>query len=237
MPGRSARDTLPSIAKAGSGNRTPVAWLEARSRAARPIPHVLQARAEGEGVEPSRLIARLISNQMPSPFGLPFRFSRSIISTGGRSRTSDCRLNRAPPYRLATPVSKFAVDRNAIFLHNKFMDFRWNEWNVEHIKMTKAKPYWKMNLIELAKATEQFDKPFIIDESRPLTAAERAQWEKVRRKRGRPKIGKGFKRVSLSLEQDLLRRVTTLAKKRRISRSRLIALVLTDALAQERTAR
>jgi Ribbon-helix-helix protein, copG family len=103
--------------------------------------------------------------------------------------------------------------------------------------MTKPKPYWKMSSTELSKATEQFDKPFIVDESRPLTSAERGRWEKVRRKRGRPKIGKGFKRVSLSLEQDLLQRVTSLAKKRRISRSRLIALVLTNALAQERTAR
>jgi hypothetical protein len=48
------------------------------------------------------------------------------------------------------------------------------------------------------------------------------------------KVGKGFKRVSLSLEQDLLKRVTSLAKKRRISRSGLIALVLTDALAREK---
>ncbi len=43
------------------------------------------------------------------------------------------------------------------------------------------------------------------------------------------------KRVSLSLEQDLLRRVTNLAKKRHISRSSLIVRVLTDALAQEAT--
>ena len=99
--------------------------------------------------------------------------------------------------------------------------------------MTKPKPYWKMKPNELSKATEQFDEPFVIDKSRPLTPAERAQWQRVRRKRGRPKVGKGFKRVSLSLEQDLLRRVTSLAKKRHISRSRLIAIVLTDALAQE----
>jgi hypothetical protein len=96
-----------------------------------------------------------------------------------------------------------------------------------------TKPHWKMKPHELAKATEQFDEPFVVDKSRALTSAERDQWERVRRKRGRPKVGKGFKRVSLSLEQDLLLRVTSLAKKRRISRSRLIALVLTDALAQE----
>ncbi len=32
--------------------------------------------AEGEGVEPSRLIARPISNRVPSPFGLPFRVKK-----------------------------------------------------------------------------------------------------------------------------------------------------------------
>ena len=31
-------------------------------------------QAEGEGVEPSRLIARPFSRRLPSPFGLPFRF-------------------------------------------------------------------------------------------------------------------------------------------------------------------
>ena len=103
--------------------------------------------------------------------------------------------------------------------------------------MTKSKPYWNMNAKELSKATEPFDKPFIVEQSRPLTAAERDQWARVRRKRGRPKVGKGFKRVSLSLEQGLLRRVTNLAKKRRISRSRLVALVLTEALAAERQSR
>ena len=100
--------------------------------------------------------------------------------------------------------------------------------------MTKPKPYWKMNATELSKATEQFDKPFVVDQSRDLTSAERSQWKRVRPKRGRPKIGEGFKRISLSLEQDLLRRVTSLAKKRRISRSRLVAIVLTEALAAER---
>ena len=96
-----------------------------------------------------------------------------------------------------------------------------------------TKPHWKMTPSELLKATKQFDEPFVIDKSRALTSAERKQWESVRRKRGRPKVGKGFKRVSLSLEQDLLRRVTNLAKKRRISRSRLVAIVLTEMLAAE----
>jgi hypothetical protein len=57
-----------------------------------------RAHAEGEGVEPSRLIARLFSRQLPSPIGLPFR-----SSCGGRNRTCNRLLNREPPYHWATP--------------------------------------------------------------------------------------------------------------------------------------
>ncbi len=46
--------------------------------------------AEGEGVEPSRLIARPNSSRVPSPLGLPFR----PCSTGGRNRTCELLFNR-----------------------------------------------------------------------------------------------------------------------------------------------
>ena len=55
-------------------------------------------QAEGEGVEPSRLIARPFSRRLPSPVGLPFR-----SSCGGRNRTCNRLLNREPPYHSATP--------------------------------------------------------------------------------------------------------------------------------------
>jgi hypothetical protein len=97
----------------------------------------------------------------------------------------------------------------------------------------KSKKYWEMNAKELAESTKNFDEPFVVDQSRPLNPAEREQWDRARRKRGRPKLGQGFKRVSVSLEQGLLKRVTALAKKSRISRSRLVARVLEQALAQE----
>ena len=44
-------------------------------------------KAEGEGIEPSRLIARPGSGRVPSPIGLSFR----VFSSGGRNRT------RVPP--------------------------------------------------------------------------------------------------------------------------------------------
>jgi len=95
------------------------------------------------------------------------------------------------------------------------------------------KPHWEMTAKELAEATNQFDEPFVVDQSRALTASDRQKWDKVRNQRGRPRTGKGFKRVSVSLEQELLTRVTALAKKRRISRSRLIARALEHVLAVE----
>ena len=82
----------------------------------------------------------------------------------------------------------------------------------------KQKPYWDMRPNELAEATKRFDEPFVADQARPLTPAEREEWKQVRRKRAKPKDGQGSKRVSVSLQRELLDRVTALAKKRRISR-------------------
>lgn len=94
----------------------------------------------------------------------------------------------------------------------------------------KRKKYWEMNSEELAAATKQFDEPFVAEKSRPLTAAERQQWARVKRKRGRPRVGQGYQRISLSLERGLLARVTACAKKRGLTRSRLVAQVLEAAL-------
>jgi hypothetical protein len=58
--------------------------------------------------------------------------------------------------------------------------------------------------------------------SRPLYARERAQWRRFK-KLGRPKIGKGGKASSLTVERDLLKRADAYAKRHGISRARLIA--------------
>lgn len=89
-----------------------------------------------------------------------------------------------------------------------------------------------MTTEELAEATKQFNEPFVVDRSRPLTPAEREQWNRIKRKRGRPKVGQVFKRVSVSIEQGLLGRATALARKRGVSRSKLFADLLEKALAE-----
>ncbi len=95
------------------------------------------------------------------------------------------------------------------------------------------KKYWEMTTEELAKATANFDEPMVAEQSRPLTPAEKERWKKAKRKKGRPRVGQGFKRVSLSIEQSLLRRVSAVAKKRRLSRSQFFAQAVARELAGE----
>lgn len=94
------------------------------------------------------------------------------------------------------------------------------------------KKYWEMNTEELERATKQFDKPIAADVARELTVEEKDQWQRVQRKRGRPKVGKGFKRISISLERGLLDRVTAYARKQRVPRSQFLAEVVEAALAK-----
>jgi hypothetical protein len=58
--------------------------------------------------------------------------------------------------------------------------------------------------------------------SRPLNARERAQWRRFQAK-GRPKIGKGAKTISLTVEKNLLKRADAYAKRLGISRAALVA--------------
>jgi len=95
------------------------------------------------------------------------------------------------------------------------------------------KKYWEMTSQELAEATKHFDEPMVVEQSRPLTSAERQQWRKAKRKPGRPRLGQGFQRISLSIEKGLLKRANSLARKRQISRSLLFAQVLEHELAKE----
>ena len=97
-----------SAASSGRRGRTSVAWFKARGPTASRSPIRFQSalresnpprqlgrlepkpfgqgrrKAEGEGVEPSRLIARPLSRRLPSPIDLTFR----IQSSGRRDRTS-----------------------------------------------------------------------------------------------------------------------------------------------------
>jgi len=67
------------------------------------------------------------------------------------------------------------------------------------------KPYQNMTTAELAEATKEFDAPGTIDRTRPMTAAERAEEYRGRHPGGRPRIGRGSRRINITVERGLLR--------------------------------
>ena len=85
----------------------------------------------------------------------------------------------------------------------------------------KVKHAEDMSAAELAEATREFDQPDAFARARPMTAAERAEEGVLRR--GRPRIGQGAKKISISLERGVLRDADALARKRGVKRSELIA--------------
>ena len=56
--------------------------------------------------------------------------------------------------------------------------------------------YARMTAANLRSETAEFDKEMVVAKSKPLTAEERAWWERVRRRPGRPRRGRGAKVIS-----------------------------------------
>ncbi len=134
------------------------------------------------------------------------------------------------------------------------MLYRWNDWNVGHAsngpvrlrdtghspltsqmmknhkKVSRSEAFLALRDEERERRWREFDKPFIADTSRPLAKAQRALWEKAKRKPGRPRRGAGAKTISLTVERSLLKRADKEAKRRHISRAQLVALGLYQIL-------
>src|SRR5437660_10394771 len=87
---------------------------------------------------------------------------------------------------------------------------------------TKRKPYDRMTTAELREATKEYDRPFALARSKPLTPHQKELHRQAKR-RGRPQVGNGASRVLISVERGLLERADKFAKRHQISRSHLIA--------------
>ena len=100
-------------------------------------------------------------------------------------------------------------------------------------KKSAVSKYRRMTADELRSATAEFDKEMVVTRARALSAEERAWWEQVRRRPGRPRRGSGVKVISVSLEQELLAKSDALASRLGISRALLIERGLKAILAAE----
>jgi hypothetical protein len=97
-------------------------------------------------------------------------------------------------------------------------------------KRSAVQNFLDLTPAERKKATAEFDREFVADTFRPLNAKERSQWSAAKRRPGRPKLGKGSKVISVSIEESLLKQTDRLAKRLRISRAGLIARSLRSLL-------
>jgi hypothetical protein len=69
----------------------------------------------------------------------------------------------------------------------------------------------------------KYDRGIPFSETRPLTAGDRARLRRAR-KRGRPQVGAGAKRIQVTMERGLLKQVDQYARRYRMSRAELLAM-------------
>jgi hypothetical protein len=96
------------------------------------------------------------------------------------------------------------------------------------------KSYWEMTAAELAEATKSYDDPNYRPRVRKPSREEKTLHDKIMRRarveverklkpRGRPKVGRGARRIMVTVERGLLSEADAEARRRQMSRSQLIA--------------
>jgi hypothetical protein len=90
--------------------------------------------------------------------------------------------------------------------------------------------YGRMTAADLDEEVAKFDQEFIAETAKPLTAKERRRDQTASRKRGRPRVGAGARRVLVTIEASLLQRSDVYAEKYGLTRSALIARGLEEFL-------
>ena len=100
----------------------------------------------------------------------------------------------------------------------------------------RRRPIATLTRDELDAMAAEFDREFVADTFGPMTAGARRRLQRARRGPGRPQVGSGSRRISVTVEKKLLARADRLAKRLGVSRARLIALGLWKMLGAMRSA-
>lgn len=94
----------------------------------------------------------------------------------------------------------------------------------------KRKSLLQMTAAELARATVEFDREFVIDSFGSPDVPAKKRLASARRMPGRPRRGRGVRVISLTVERSLLERTDKLATKLKVSRARLVEIGLRQVL-------
>jgi hypothetical protein len=84
-------------------------------------------------------------------------------------------------------------------------------------------PYNKMTAEEMDAEVAKFDRPNPSLRGKPLSKKQHAQHRHAKRRMGRPVVGKGSMRISITMERGLLKAVDEHAAKSNATRSALIS--------------
>lgn len=93
-------------------------------------------------------------------------------------------------------------------------------------KKRVASPYDKFAALtdaEKEAAYRGLDDPQIALKSKPLDPHMKTLWKRAKRRGGRPRVGRGAKRVLLSIEQGLLEQADQFARRKNMTRSELFS--------------
>ena len=103
--------------------------------------------------------------------------------------------------------------------------------NNVHRSKVSQKPYWEMTAEELAAATKEFDRPIDLRKTKPLSKAERARWERLRKGPVYSiRVYSGKKRaVTVRLDEELIRWSEQYARDNKMSRDDVIERSLISA--------
>lgn len=93
-------------------------------------------------------------------------------------------------------------------------------------KTTKRKPSYFERFMAMTPAQRdaevaQYDREFV--PTKPMSSTGKQLHKRARRKPGRPRVGQGAKRLTITMERELIARADALAKRKRWTRSQLFA--------------
>jgi len=88
-------------------------------------------------------------------------------------------------------------------------------------KISPIEAFMALPDAEKERIVAPFDREFV--PTLPLNAAQRQQWRRLKKKMGRPRIGRGTRVISVTVEKGLLHRLDRYARSHDLSRARVIA--------------
>jgi len=83
------------------------------------------------------------------------------------------------------------------------------------MKKRTSKPYWEMDAGELATATKEFDREFVLDTFGPPPPSARSEWIKASRKQGNGRKSANHQTIRVNIDPDLLTRAESFARRSR----------------------